>query len=428
MSEQKAQQKKNVVIDWAENKFAPFMNKVTQNPWIGGVANTFTRILPFIFTGSLIFLYNVFQSYFPSLPSLEIIKNFSFGFLSIYVAFLVPYLTMESLKENKYQIQAGLLGISVFILVLNPTFDENSMMTVGFGYFGPVGMFIAIVTGLYTSCIYHNWVKHHFFEKSTSLPDFFVDWINNMFPIVISLAIEMIVVILLKVDVVSILMNIFTPISAIAQSYIGLILLVMIPCLVFSVGISAWPFAAVSTPIYMAGIAANIAAVAAGKAATCISTSEAVFTAGLITLGGVGCTLPLVVLSIFKAKSKRLKTLGKVTLVPSLFNINEPVVYGFPIAFNATLMVPMWLCSFVGATIEYIVMRAGLLNIPAKMIQVAQVPAPFGAVMITQDWRAVIWWAVLWIVYTVIWYPFFHIYDKKCLEEELKESSEAVTK
>lgn len=179
---------------------------------------------------------------------------------------------------------------------------------------------------------------------------------------------------------------------------------------------------AVSTPIYMAGIAANIAAVTAGQAAVNISTSEAVFTCALVTLGGMGCTLPLVVMSILKGKSKKMKTMGKICLAPGIFNINEPVVYGYPIAYNPTLMIPFWLCSIAGSTIEYVAMRSGLLNIPSKMIQVGQVPAPISSVMITEDMRAIIWWVLLWVVYTLIWWPFFKEYDKQCVEEEAKEA------
>ena len=132
----------------------------------------------------------------------------------------------------------------------------------------------------------------------------------------------------------------------------------------------------------------------------------------------MGCTLPLVVMALLRGKSKKMKTMGRVCIAPSIFNINEPVVYGFPIAFNPTLMVPMWLCSVIGATIEYAVMKFGLLNIPSKMIQVGQVPAPISTVMITEDMRGILWWAVLFVVYWLIYAPFFKAYDRQCLAEE----------
>ena len=100
-------------------------------------------------------------------------------------------------------------------------------------------------------------------------------------------------------------------------------------------GISSWMFGAVTTPIFMAGIQANIDAVAAGGIATNIVTSESTFTLAFVTMGGMCATLGLNVLMCF-SKSKQLKTLGRIFIAPSIFNINEPVIplwdrctYGF---------------------------------------------------------------------------------------------------
>lgn len=400
-------------------KFAPAMQKVIANPWVAAVADAWTRALPIILTGSLIFFYNVFRSYIPALPNLDAVKDFSFGFLSLFLVFIVPFNLMEKKGLANYSVIAGFLGIAVYCLVLNPTFDENYFMNINYGYFGPTGSFACLVIGEFVACVFYNWTKHNFLEDS-ALPDFVAGWINNIVPIVIALLIAHVVVGILKVDVIGIISTLFSPIAALGGTYIGFVLLILIPTVLYSLGISSWAFGAVSNPIYFANIAANIAAVEAGQKATMIATSESTFTAALITLGGMGCTLPLVVMALLRGKSKKMKTMGRVCIAPSIFNINEPVVYGFPITFNPTLMVPMWLCSLVGATIEYAVMKFGLLNIPAKMIQVGQVPAPLSTVMITEDMRGILWWAVLFVVYWLIYAPFFKAYDRQCLEEENK--------
>ncbi|MBR4471730.1 MAG: PTS sugar transporter subunit IIC [Erysipelotrichaceae bacterium] len=414
-----SEKKQNKFMNWMMTKFAPAMQKVIANPWVAAVADAWTRALPIILTGSLIFFYNVFRSYIPALPNLDAVKDFSFGFLSLFLVFIVPFNLMEKKGLANYSVIAGFLGIAVYCLVLNPTFDENYFMNINYGYFGPTGSFACLVIGEFVACVFYNWTKHNFLEDS-ALPDFVAGWINNIVPIVIALLIAHVVVGILKVDVIGIISTLFSPIAALGGTYIGFVLLILIPTVLYSLGISSWAFGAVSNPIYFANIAANIAAVEAGQKATMIATSESTFTAALITLGGMGCTLPLVVMALLRGKSKKMKTMGRVCIAPSIFNINEPVVYGFPITFNPTLMVPMWLCSLVGATIEYAVMKFGLLNIPAKMIQVGQVPAPLSTVMITEDMRGILWWAVLFVVYWLIYAPFFKAYDRQCLEEENK--------
>lgn len=412
-----SEKKPNAFMNWMMTKFAPTMQKVIANPWVAAIADAWTRALPIILTGSLIFFYNVFRSYIPALPNLDPIKDFSFGFLSLFLVFIVPFNLMEKKGMAKYAVIAGFLGIAVYCLVLNPVIDENWFLYINYSYFGPTGSFACLVIGEFVACVFYNWTKHNFLEDS-ALPDFVVGWINNIVPIVLALGITMVVTQTLHIDVIGIIDNLFSPIAALGGTYIGFVLLITIPTILYSLGISSWAFGAVSNPIYFANIAANIAAVEAGQKATLIATSEATFTAALITLGGMGCTLPLVVMALLRGKSKKMKTMGKVCIAPSIFNINEPVVYGFPITFNPTLMVPMWLCSVVGATIEYAVMKLGLLNIPSKMIQVGQVPAPISTVMITEDMRGILWWAVLFVVYWLIYAPFFKTYDRQCLAEE----------
>ena len=412
-----SEKKPNAFMNWMMTKFAPTMQKVIANPWVAAIADAWTRALPIILTGSLIFFYNVFRSYIPVLPNLDPIKDFSFGFLSLFLVFIVPFTLMEKKGMAKYAVIAGFLGIAVYCLVLNPVIDENWFLYINYSYFGPTGSFACLVIGEFVACVFYNWTKHNFLEDS-ALPDFVVGWINNIVPIVLALGITMVVTQTMHIDVIGIIDNLFSPIAALGGTYIGFVLLITIPTILYSLGISSWAFGAVSNPIYFANIAANIAAVEAGQKATLIATSEATFTAALITLGGMGCTLPLVVMALLRGKSKKMKTMGRVCIAPSIFNINEPVVYGFPITFNPTLMVPMWLCSVVGATIEYAVMKLGLLNIPSKMIQVGQVPAPISTVMITEDMRGILWWAVLFVVYWLIYAPFFKTYDRQCLAEE----------
>ncbi len=94
----------------------------------------------------------------------------------------------------------------------------------------------------------------------------------------------------------------------------------------------------------MMAISENITAVANGMAAMNITTSEIVFTAALITMGGVGATLPLNVLML-RSKSSKMKTIGRICIAPSLFNINEPLMFSVPVVFNPLLMLPKVLTS-----------------------------------------------------------------------------------
>lgn len=302
----------NKFMNWLEDSFVPKANKLFSRPFIAAFASTMQKIIPFILTGSVIYFYNVIKSFVPVLPDLGPILTYSFGIITVIVAFMMGNQLMEKLGHPDYVINAGLCAVGTLLMVAMPLGDNAD-------------------------------------------------------------------------------------------------------------SISSWTFGAVTTPIFMAGIQANIDAVAAGGVATNIVTSESVFTLAFITMGGMCATLGLNVLMCF-SKSKQLKTLGRVFIVPSIFNINEPVMYGGKVVMNPVLMIPAWLNSIIGPVYVWILMSSGLLNIPSKMIQVGQIPAPICSVMITEDMRALLWWAVLFVIYLAIWFPFFKAYEKTKLAEEAAEN------
>ncbi len=408
--------KNNKVVDWLSNSFAPKVNKIIENPWVSAISSSFTSLLPFILAGSVVYCYNVFRSYIPTLPDLSRITNFSFQLLGMYLAFIIPYIFLGKKKMDSCKALAGLLGISTLIMGLNPTIADG-VISMNYGNLGPGGSLYGMIIGLLVTCVYYNWMKLELFKDSDTIPDFVRVWINNLVPIFLTLLFTMIVVNVFGFDLPAFLLDMLRPLFSFAESYIGLVVICLFPVFIYSLGISPWIVSGIRNPILYAAMAVNMAAVAAGNEPTNIVTYETIFTLGIITLGGTGATLPLNILML-RAKSKKLKNIGKICVGPSIFNINEPLVYGTPITFNPYLMLPMWICPIAGATLVWVVMKAGLLNIPAAAINIAQMPAPFSSILLTNDLRAIIWWAVIFVIYIVIWYPGFKAYDNKCLEEE----------
>ena len=404
------------IMLWITDKFAPKMNKVVENPWVAAVAGSMMKGLPFILAGSLISFYNVFRSYVSALPDLGKVADFSFGFISIFLAFLVANQCMEKKKLSRYTIVAGLISIAVFVMFSMPEFNEQGEIILTFNRMGATGMLVAMLVGLFTGCIFNLYSKLHILENNVTIPDFVTEWINNLIPILCILLISTTIVFTIQFDIFDFILSLFSPLQNFGQTLPGFVLICLIPAVLYTLGVSNWLFYAASLPIFMAGIQGNIEAVAAGKEAVNIVTSETVFTAALITMGGMGATLPLNVMMMF-SKAKKLKVMGRICIGPSIFNINEPLVFDAPIAFNPIMMVPFWLNSIAGPVIIWFSMRLDLLNIPYRMMQIGQIPAPFSSVMITEDMRAVIVYIILFAVYYIIWLPFFKVYEVQCLNE-----------
>lgn len=409
------------IMDWLGESFAPTMNKFVKKPWIAAVAATMQKVIPFILTGSVISFYGVIRSYISSLPDLSVISTYTFNLLGILIAFIMTNQAMDKLRHSRYTITASLTSISAYFIFINAKI-EDGVFSVPFERFGPTGIFLGLVVGIFVAIIFNLYAKIPFLRDS-SIPDFVVEWIHNVIPISVTIGISSLLTFGFHFDLFDLVTVMFSPLQSFGQSLPGFVLICFIPAFFYSLGISAWVFNSVTTPIFMAGIYANIEAVSNGLNSSNISTSETVYTAALVTMGGVGCTLALNILMMF-SKSRNLKTLGRVFLIPSFFNINEPLMFGAPVVMNPLLMVPVWISSIVGSIILWCSMNFGLLNIPSKMLQVGQIPAPFSSMMITGDWRAVIVYVVLLLVYLVIWYPFFKVYEKECIIEEGKLNNE----
>ena len=322
----------NKFMDWLSCVLAPATKKVFSLPYIAAVSSAMQKILPFILTGSVIYIYNVFRAFIPALPNFDVIINYTFRFLALIVAFVVAAQLMEKLDLQKYLVNAGLTAILVFMVFIVPSYDGTGA-TIMFTYarFGPAAMFVAIVAGIMVGFIYHMYSKLHFLENNDTLPDFVSEWFNNIFPILASVAISAVLVFKAGIDIYQVIINAFMPIQNFLLSLPGMLTLSFVQVFFFSLGISPWVWGAIRNPVFATALAANIAAVAAGQNPEYIVTYETMFAIGLITMGGQGAPLPLNLL-MCRSKSKRLKTMGRICIGPSIFNISEPLMYGTPVS------------------------------------------------------------------------------------------------
>lgn len=408
-------------INWLTDVLAPKAQKFFSKPYIAGVSSAMLKILPFILAGSIVYIYGVFQGFFPTvLPNLTFLLIFSFRMLGLITVFFVAQQIMEKLNYPQYGSIAGITAILMFLMFIKPELEGIATATFQFGRFGPTGLFVSIVAGVVTALFFHGFAALHILENNDTLPVFIQEWIRNTIPVFVTLTCGYVLCYIVNVDVYQIIMNIFAPISSFLQSFPGFVLLSFLQVFFFTLGVSPWVWGAIRTPVFAAGIAANIAAAEAGLAPQYIVTYEVMFTIGLLTLGGQGSPLPLVAMML-KSKSKKLRQFAAVTIGPAIFNISEPIMYGLPVVFNPIMMIPMWINSIVGSCLLWVVFKLHLLNIPAISLQTGSLPAPFTTVMICQDWKGIIWYVVFFAVYALIWYPFYKVLEKQTLAEEEAE-------
>lgn len=413
------------IINWLENSFAPKMSKINNNIWVVTLKDSIMQTLPFIFLGSIFCCLAIIEDYVTLPFSFWTPFGWTMGKISLLVAFLIPFNYCEKKRYRKQRLIAGLTGLLLFMMVVTPEVVLSGEAGFGHTSLGAGGMFISIVTGIITSMIFGAFAKFSFFKEDSAIPDFVRQWFDALLPIGLTIALGWIIVLVMNVDLYQILVSIFMPLQKFLQTWYGFTFFMVLTCFIYSMGISSWVLTPVNEPVKMAGIVGNLELVAAG---TATAASLNIFTEGLVYctymwVGGIVCTLPLVFM-LMRSKSKELSSLGKACLVPGIFNINEPVIFGC-IAWNPYLMLPMWLQGLVLPLLTFVATKViAFAPIPHVQFELWYCPYPISTIISVMSQgvgaivRALIFLAISIAVSSLIWYPFYKAYEASVLKEE----------
>ena len=172
---------------------------------------------------------------------------------------------------------------------------------------------------------------------------------------------------------------------------------------------------AVFNPILQALAAENASALHAGLPIPNIISQQ--FQDLFATFGGCGSTLSLLIAMILFCKSKRVTELAKLSLVPGIFGINEPIVFGLPIVLNPTILVPFVLVPTVNIVISYFAMYLGLVPY-CNGIQLPWTTPVIISGFLSTNWAGAVLQAILLVIGVFIYLPFIKMIDKQYLQEE----------
>lgn len=407
------------MITWLNETFAPKVNKITQNVWVRALQRTMMATLPIILVGSVINILNTIRTYVTMIPDLSLMYYYTFYLLGLFVAVMIPYYVTEGKRLKRIQLVTVICTVGVFLMAQVWELNPWGATPITFTNLGPQGIVLAIVCGYFVSFIMCKMANFSFFKKDTAMPEFVTTWFNQMLPIFLCFLVPYIIVYVLDFNLLAFINQVFSPLEKISNTLYGFVFINFLYVFFYSIGASGWILSGAFYPILLNNIAANAALVAAGQMPTAIATNEVIYS-GWCTLGGLGCTLPLVLLML-KSKSKRLKGLAKGVVIPSLCNINEPIVYGAPIVLNPILMIPMWINAIIVPTLVYFVLNMGFVSIPAQPFNMGFIPQFVSAFLINYDIRSLLLLAVVFVVSIGVWYPFYKSFETVELKKEEKE-------
>ncbi|MBP1043718.1 PTS sugar transporter subunit IIC [Vagococcus sp. BWB3-3] len=415
----------DTLMVFVETKLMGPMTKISNQRHLTAVRDGLVATIPITIIGSIFLLipfipwpqsYVSFMGGHPDLVAKLLIPfQMSMGLLSIYATFGIG--RNLALSYQLDGLTGGVSAIFAFLMTLKFVTTETGTV-LPTQYLGGEGMFTGILTAILAVELLRFCTKKNItIRLPEQVPSNVSNSFASLFPIFFSTLIVWLIVHILGFDINQLISNLVTPLlGASANSVASPLIYVLLTCFMWLFGIHPQILATIMLPIWLINSEANMAAQAAGEAIPNIGVQPFIFT--FLWIGGGGGTLGLCLLMFF-SKSAHLKSLGRLSLLPSLFNINEPLLFGLPIVLNPALAVPFVIAPIITTFVTYFAFTLGIVpGMGYPLAAVWTVPSVFAGAIATASIRGALLVVVNLIIYTVIYYPFFKVYEKKLLSEE----------
>ena len=320
--------------------------------------------------------------------------NYTMGLVGLISAFGIAYCLAESyqMKSAVY----GIIAMCTFLMVSAPLKDGG----ISTSFLGADGLFVAIIIALVSVEISRFVSQKLVISFPGSVPSAVTDFVNSLLP----LAANIIIIYGLNVALM----------AATGKNLPNFIMSILTPNILWLFGING---SSIVFPIVFALCIANTGVnaelVNAGKAPTAIINLQMF---RYVLIGGAGNTLGLVLL-MCKSKSKHIRSIGRLSVLPGICGINEPIIFGTPIVLNPILSIPFLIMPCLSAGLGYLVQSMGLVSL-GYIVDPSFTPFFAQGFLSALDIRNVIFMFVLIAISVVVYYPFFKVYEKNTLEHE----------
>ena len=419
----------NKLIAYIE-KGKPFFEKLSRNIYLRAIRDGFIAGMPVILFSSIFILIAFVPNSWGFKWSDEVVAllmkpySYSMGILAVLVAGTTAKSLTDSVnrsmeKTNQINYMSTLLAAIVGLLMLAADPIEGGFAT---GFLGTKGLLSAFLAAFVTVAIYNVCVKNNVTirmpdEVPPNISQVFKDVIPFTLSVVSLYALDLLARQFVGASVAESIGKFFAPLFSAADGYLGITIIFGAFAFFWFVGIHGPSIVepAIAAITY-ANAEVNLNLLQQGMHADKILTSGTQMF--IVTMGGTGATLVVPFMFMWLTKSKRNRAIGRASVVPTFFGVNEPILFGAPLVLNPIFFIPfifapianVWIFKFF---IETLGMNSFTANLPWTT------PAPLGLVLGTNfQVLSFILAALLIVVDVIIYYPFLKVYDEQILEEE----------
>jgi len=417
-------------IRFLEEKFLPVAGKLSANRYLMSLRDGLVLSMPLMIVGSVFIIIAELP-----IPAYQTFMAATFGagwswwnwgaiwpatagLVTLFAVFGIAYTLSKT--YGKEPLPAGALAVSAYFILLHQTADGGFSA----GDLGAQGLFAGMILAVVVAEIYNFIIeKKIVITMPENVPPSIARSFTALVPAAVIIPLFVIIrFIFMQTDYVTVNNFIFTvlqtPLTGIGTSLPGTLISVMFVQMFWSVGIhGASIVGSVMGPIWQAAALENLAMYQAGSGTYRVVTQQ--FIDIFIYVGGSGATLSLAFIMAFLSKSKQIKYLGRLSLGPGLFNINETITFGLPIVMNPMLIIPFFIAPLLAATVTFFAMSTGLVTPPVGIAVPWTTPVLFGGYLSTGgDFKAVLLQVVNFVLTGLVYFPFISTWDKKKFAEE----------
>lgn len=422
----------NNFTKWLEEKVYPVAAFFEQNKYLSSIQYGIMLTIPLLLVGAFAciisdFPLDSYQNLMVNIFGKDIWQNWNWNVLNPATFGLIGIITMlgtayELCRKNEISPLPGVVTslMTYFLLI---ALDENGKLSVN--EFGASSLFLSIIVAIISVEIYTLCIKKNIIIRLPgNIPSFVQDQFVALIPSLICAIVFLIVRYLIMITPFETASNLIygllqAPLTGLGTSFVGTMIATFLNSFLWFFGLHGTNVvSSVMTPVWYAARDANLAVYQADPLALrpYIVTND--FSNMIIFLSGTGLTLPLAVEMALCCKSERIKTIGKGGLIPGIFNVNEPIIFGLPLVMNPVMVIPFVLVPIVCTSIAYFSMALGIVPLPTGVAVPWTMPFFFGGWMMCSDVRGGILQIVILVIAGLIYYPFIKTLDKKYVEEE----------
>lgn len=425
-----------------EKHFMPFAMKINGIKGFIAIRDAFVQIFPLTFVGSIVvcinsvlfnstgFLGQFLVNVIPQLDDFQaVLSPVSAGTIDLMAVFVVFLIARNmALQYHEDGLKAGLTSLASFFVLYPPKVE--SMLTSS--YLGANGIFVAIIVGLCVGYGFSHLTKID--ALKIKMPEQVPPEVAKSFMVAIPSAIVIIIVSILNYGIsyiqpeglnVLIYSLLQAPIQSLGATPFTPLLLILVAMLLWSVGIHG---TFTISPIYIALYASmNIANISYASQMGTTAGSPYPYTWFVLfenygCIGGTGNTLALIVAILILSRKKGwvrddyTKT-AKIGLVPGLFCINEPVIFGLPIVLNPILIIPFILCPIVSMGLGALMISTGFV-MPGTLDVGWTTPQPIKAFLSASgSIETALSVVIVFVICVLIYLPFVMLLNKQAGKE-----------